>query len=556
MSKNISKEKRTELLSKIAKLEAFLSNANATPEMRSYLADLKTELKRQKYGLVFEEHKEEIDEILETHTPVLTEIKDRFIDNGGQMNFLIEGDNLSALKLLEKTHKGKIDVIYIDPPYNTGNNDFIYNDKFVAKDDLFKHSKWLSFMKERISLTPKLLSQKGVCISHIDENELGNYILLFQSIYGENNVDYIVWQKTDAQVDRNTNSKIIHRHKSIHEYVIIAYKDKNITRFSKMYRLPDWKNAQKNTDDDERGAWSSGIMSYEEGHRKEDKNSPYYYAITTPSGKVYKRHWFVLKEEFDKLQKDNRISFPKNGDGVPRLKTFELEEKEYYMDSILRGFGTSSTAKDELGNILNDRELFDTPKPVKLSKEIIRSTSFDKSTILDFFAGSGTVGQAILELNKEIERSNRKFILCQHQDGNDICSNITYERIKTVITGKRKDDSKYSDGLGGSLKYQKIEYLLTGEQIYYDYADELLKHIRELVELENAINFDGNKDIAIILTENEAEKFFNDKTKYSKIKAVYLGHDISLNLEQQKIVSNNNITVNVIPEYYYEEKLV
>lgn len=146
MSTNISKQKREDLLNKIKELRTFISSApqdENTGNLLSYLSDLEKDVNGKKYGLVFEEHREEIDEVLDTHAPVLTENKKLFIDNGGEMNFLIEGDNLAALKLLEKTHKGKIDLIYIDPPYNTKNADFMYDDAFVAMDDLYRHSKWL-----------------------------------------------------------------------------------------------------------------------------------------------------------------------------------------------------------------------------------------------------------------------------------------------------------------------------------------------------------------------------------------------------------------------------
>ena len=209
---------------------------------------------------------------------------------------------------------------------------------------------------------------------------------------------------------KNTNAKIIRRFKNIHEGILVCYKNKNNKIFNKMMKLPEWKNKQTNPDNDPRGPWSSGIMSYEEGHKNEDKNSENYYSITTPSGKVYTRHWFVTKEEFERLRNDNRISFPKNGDGVPRIKTFENEEKDYYMESILRGVGTSSTAKNELLEIFNDREIFDTPKPTKLIKELVRVASDKNSIILDYFAGSGTTAQAVYELNKE-DNGTRKFIL-------------------------------------------------------------------------------------------------------------------------------------------------
>ena len=164
MSTNISKQKRENLLAKIKEIRTFISAAPAdenTGNLLSYLSDLEKDVNGKKYGLIFEEHREEIDEILATHTPVLTEQSDLFIANGGQTNFLIEGDNLASLKLLEKTHKGKIDLIYIDPPYNTGNKDFMYDDTFVDAVDTFRHSKWLSFMERRLKIAKKLLAENG-----------------------------------------------------------------------------------------------------------------------------------------------------------------------------------------------------------------------------------------------------------------------------------------------------------------------------------------------------------------------------------------------------------
>ena len=151
-----------------------------------YLNELTTQINGQKYGLVFEEHRENIDEMLENNLPVLTEEKELFVGNNGQMNFLLEGDNLASLHLLEKTHKGKIDVIYIDPPYNTGNRDFIYDDDFVDTNDSFRHSKWLSFMEKRLKIARELLNEKGVIFISIDDNEQATLKILCDEIFGEN----------------------------------------------------------------------------------------------------------------------------------------------------------------------------------------------------------------------------------------------------------------------------------------------------------------------------------------------------------------------------------
>ena len=187
---NISKQKRDDLIEKIGQIRAFISAApqdENTGNLLTYLSELEKDVRGKKYGLIFEEHREEIDEVLSTHTPVLTEDGSLFIDNGGEMNFLIEGDNLASLQLLEKTHKGKIDLIYIDPPYNTGNQDFIYDDCYVDTEDGFRHSKWISFMTKRLSIARSLLTEKGVIFIQISDIELAQLRILCDRVFGEEN---------------------------------------------------------------------------------------------------------------------------------------------------------------------------------------------------------------------------------------------------------------------------------------------------------------------------------------------------------------------------------
>jgi adenine-specific DNA-methyltransferase len=162
MSTNLSKQKRDALIAKIKAIHKYVASApqdNNTSALLGYVAELEKEIKTKKYGLVFEEHREAIDEILETHVPVMNEQKDLFVDNGGKMNFLIEGDNLAALQLLQKIYKGKIDVIYIDPPYNTGAKDWKYDNDYVDKNDTFRHSKWLSMMEKRLKIAKRMLKK-------------------------------------------------------------------------------------------------------------------------------------------------------------------------------------------------------------------------------------------------------------------------------------------------------------------------------------------------------------------------------------------------------------
>ncbi len=448
---------------------------------REELIDELETLKKKKYGLVWD--KKNSQEMLDAFVnwenvpenftpkqfPILKEVKNKEIetDKSKPTNLLIEGDNYHSLAVLNFTHQNKIDVIYIDPPYNTGNKDFIYNDKFIDKEDPFRHSKWLSFMEKRLRLARRLLKNTGVIFISIDDHEQAQLKLLCDEIFGEDNFESMVWQKTDSRVDRNTNAKQINRTKRIHEYVFVIYNDKMETRLNKIMRLPEWKNGGKNPDKDPRGPYEAGIISFMEGHEKEDRNSEYYYTIKLPSGREITRHFFVLKNEFEALEKDKRIYYPKKGDGVPRLKIFQNEEKEYYFESMIRGFGTSSSAKDEIEQLFGDRTIFDTPKPVKLIKEIIRSASNQDSIILDFMAGSGTTGQAVLELNKE-DNGNRKFILCTNNEELDnkggkikhkICIDICYPRVEKVINGYKNSKGEKVAGLGGNLKYFKTDFV-------------------------------------------------------------------------------------------------
>ena len=202
MSTNISKQKRDDLIAKIKAIRAYIS---ATPQdentgkLLTYLSDLEKDVNGKKYGLVFEEHREGIDQILEENTPVLTEQADLLLDNGGEMNFLLEGDNLAALRLLEKTHKGKIDVIYIDPPYNKGDKDFTYDDVFVDKNDTFIHSKWLSFISERLRQAQRLLSKTGVLIISIGYQEVHNLVSLCQEMFSDKQVVCVTVQTSGGK---------------------------------------------------------------------------------------------------------------------------------------------------------------------------------------------------------------------------------------------------------------------------------------------------------------------------------------------------------------------
>ena len=554
MSTNISKKKRDELLDKIKQIRAFIAAApqdENTGNLLSYLSELEKDVNGKKYGLVFEEHREEIDEVLDTHTPVLTEDKDLFIDNGGQMNFLIEGDNLASLKLLEKTHKGKIDLIYIDPPYNTGASNWMYDNDYVDGTDLFKHSKWLSMMQSRLAIAKKLLTNKGVLICAIDENESATLRLLLDEVFG-----------TDYEYDCIT---IIHNPRGIQG------KNFSYTNEFAYFVIPkgDKIIGERHLSDDE-VYWSPLRNWGSESLRTDARNC--FYPIIVKDDKIIK-FGDVSPNDFhpqkNELLADGSIAvYPIDAKGIERKWRYARQSVEGIFNFLkvkkVRGvydielgktFATYKTVwsdpkydangygKQLLNAILPDCS-FDFPKSLWNVFDCLYSVVAKKpeATILDFFAGSGTTGHAVMKLNAE-DGGTRRFILCTNNE-NGICRDVTYERIRRVI-----DKEDYA----ASLKYYKVDYVPISDRMYYEYADELLHHIRELVELENGINFTGNEEIAIVLTEDELAAFIADRDRFAKCRRLYMGHDLLPDEAQETALFKNKIEISIIPDYYYRD---
>lgn len=597
MSTNLSKQKRDDLLSKISAIRAYIAAApqdENTGSLLTYLSDLERDVNGKKYGLVFEEHQEAIDTVLAEHIPVLTEEKPLLIDNGGEMNFLLEGDNLAALRLLEKTHWGKIDLIYIDPPYNTGNKDFVYDDCFVDAQDTFRHSKWLSFMSKRLELAKHLLSERGVIFISIDDREQAGLKLLCDNIFDESCfVADVSWQRTYST--RNDSKGIV----SEVEHILV-YSSKPDWSPNKLPRTEEMNSIYKNPDNDVM-PWTNDNPFAPDSVAHQGMVYGVQHPITgkilyPPSG----RHWSLGQEQVliimkgwapyelrqiddtelraglcgiskDQVRQDvkaimlsvpleqaaeqaqkvyqrgqwPKFFFTKGGKGGIRRKTYlnnvggKLPTNFWPYSEV----GHTDEAKKETGKLLGDMTAFSTPKPVRLMERVITVASQPDSIILDFFAGSGTTGHAVLAHNAADTDSRRKFILCTNNE-NNICRNVTYERIKRVIE---------REGYAASLKYYRINYVPINEQLYYEYADELLHHVRELVELENGINFIENAEIAIVLTDEELADFIVQPETFAKCHTLYLGHDILPTGEQDAAIKERGIRVNIIPDYYYRE---
>lgn len=300
----------------------------------------------------------------------------------------------------------------------------------------------------------------------------------------------------------------------------------------------------KNPDNDPRGPWKAADFSARTYSSSGD------YPITTPSGRVVNppssRAWITNEQRFFELVADNRIWFGKNGNNVPAQKKFLSEVKQGTVCKTIwfrTEVGDNQEGAQELKKIFGGKGVFTSPKPLRLIERIIEIASKNDSTILDFFAGSGTTGNAVLKYNAIHEDSIRKFILCTNNE-NNICREVTYERIKRVI-----DKENYS----ASLKYYKVDYIPISDRMYYEYADELLLHIRELVELENGVNFTNNAKIGIVLTEEELDEFITNVDEFEKCKKLYMGHDLLPNDEQERILKSREIEISIIPDYYYKD---
>ena len=416
-----------------------------TNEERSQLLELLAENKP--YGLVWEDKPEDVEERLREELPVLKEVPERAIisDNPDAPNhILIEGDNLEALTALAYTHEGKIDVIYIDPPYNTGNKDFVYNDHYVDKDDSYRHSKWLSFMSRRLKIAKQLLSEKGVIFISIDDNEQANLKLLCDEIFGRNNFLASVVQKSrdsisgDLLFSPNHNYLLVY---SLKQSVIFTHKDD--------FRIPSVVNAKlfKNPDNDPRGPWKLNPVDGPGGERK---GNPYYTFLGITG------YYRYSKEMMQKYYEDGLIIKRKNSLGKKYFLSQALSKKGNPPTTWWDDAGTTTNGTKLLQKILPD-VVFNNPKPIEL---IIRCLQlmYKNATILDFFAGSGTTLHATMQLNK-VDGGHRKCILVTNNE-NGICENVTYERNKRVIEGYTTPKGEQVAGLtDNNLRYYRTDFV-------------------------------------------------------------------------------------------------
>ncbi len=383
-------------------------------------------------------------------------------------HLFIEGDNLEVLKLLQKSYFGKVKMIYIDPPYNTG-NEFIYPDNFTESLDTYLkytgqkdaegnwqssnketegrfHSKWLNMMYPRLFLAKNLLKENGVIFISIDDHEMANLKKVCDEIFGEENfISSIIWQRAFSP---KNDAKFL---SDSHDYILMYSKDSSNFEAGRLERTEDQDSRYKNIDNDPRGAWASGDLTVKTYSEKYD------YPIETPSGRIVNPShgscWRVSKEKFEELVEDNRIWFGEDGNNVPRIKRFLSEIQDGIVPTTLwlhEDVGHNQEGRQEVKKLFDDRGYFDGPKPIRLLGRIIKVANVQKEDIiLDFFAGSCSAAHSVLNQNHE-DGGNRKFIMVQipepteekseaRKAGFGSIADIGKERIRRVIKQIKED---------------------------------------------------------------------------------------------------------------------
>ncbi len=408
--------------------------------------------------------------------------KDESVDFDNTEHIFIEGENLEVLKILQKSYFGKVKMIYIDPPYNTGNDSFIYPDKFsetlkeyqqrvgdkdadgyLTKDGMFKknskengqyHSNWLNMMYPRLFLAKNLLTQDGVIFVSIDDNEVHNLRLLMNEVFGEENfVANVIWEKKySPQNDAKWFS-------DNHDHILVYSKNKENWRPTLLPRTNEQNKRYTNRDNDPRGDWKPSDFSVK------TYSTNYDYSITTPSGRIVNppksRCWNTSKEKFNKLVSDNRVWFGNKGNNVPSIKLFLNEVKNGIVPLTIWKYtdvGHNQDAVKEVKILFKGHGFFDTPKPVKLLKRILHLGMNSNDMILDFFSGSATTQHAVMALNAE-DGGNRKCISVQLPEltsekseafkaGYKTIADIAKERIRRAAQKTQSENPDYQGDLG------------------------------------------------------------------------------------------------------------
>ena len=541
-------------------------------------------LRAKKYGLVWEEHSEKVEKQMETQIPVFVEnLKNKITGdkNSETYNFLLEGDNLHSLNLLEKTHINKIDTIYIDPPYNTGKKDFKYNDAFVREDDEFKHSMWLSFMSKRLKIAKKLLKKDGIIFVSIGDEEYAQLKLLMDDVFGEKTYRDTLM----IEISATTGQKVAAAKKGgivkNGEYILV-YSQSDLTS-TKRQPLYDWvpgfdTHFTLYLNDD-------GSISKTIDILKNDKKIVEEFArISNNHDKLSLKNfskYFNYSTVFTDFVKSNVKKFARARSEVPYLSgkvINELSENRWYKynsskredpyyltlekgkpinlatmqptyhwtDDFNPVYGRSTIRGDfwkgfwvDMGNIGKEGgvSLKNGKKPKRLIKQLLKWANRPNGTVLDFFAGSGTTGHAVLELNKE-DKGHRKFILAT----NDEVVETAYTRMINV-----------NDKFPLNLKYFKTSFVDKESFPNISLEYELLKYVTPLVELEFSVDI-TNPRVQIILNEQQLKKLIETDQLVSA-STIFIHPDVFLDAQQAQILQDLKIEIQEIPNYFFGKEL-
>lgn len=547
-------------------------------ELLKQISELSAELKTaKKYGLVWDKESNPEKVVLECSKkiPVLNNIEDKtLLMNDECNNVLIEGDNYHSLLTLNYVLKNSIDIIYIDPPYNTLINDFKYNDKYVGEDDGYKHSKWLSFMQKRLQLAKELLNDDGCIFISIDEHEFCQLKLLCDQVFGEKN--FVECFTRNSSSGEKTSIYSINTNQ---DYVLFYVKKQSSFKTKKLI-----KGVQKsfeeysNPDNDPNGPWKkdSLIIKIDGGRYGYAR-----YPITNPyTGEVYlppvaidetdRKQWHYVEETFNKLVANGQVVFEKTKNYKGK---YGFYIKKYLKDVtnnssninslfLLDSEYQNANGTRMLKKIFNKNNVFPYSKPVSLIKALINIINNKNAVILDFFAGSGTTGQAVLELNAE-DGGKRKFILCTNNE-NNICQEVTYPRLKTVISGMRGDGSKYSNGIPANLHYFKTDFIddePNAEQAKYNLVEKVdsLLCIKEgifTLKEKNAYSshYENNNKHLFIFNDYYSERKFSEfKQKITSCKGKKIIYVYSSdNNVDETLFEETDVILKPIPSKIYE----
>ena len=524
------------------------------------LAEILRLLDSKRYGLVWEQHAEKVEELMKTKIPVFEEIKERKIKNSTdpKYNFLLVGDNLHSLHILEKTDKGKVDVIYIDPPYNTGNKDFKYNDKFVSSNDEWFHSKWLSFMESRLRVGVKLLKHDGVMFISIGDNEYANLKLLMEDILPDGYVTTLHVEMSTVQGMKVKAAKEGGIVKNA-EYILVYSKDghKNIMKHQLYDPRPYDTHYSKYLDDNMNLIKLKDAFHAKYPKDKLEKLDKMF--ITNSNFQEF------VKNNINRICADDKVTgFKKENYPVGKIIKVTKNGRKYFIYNngrkmrqlliLSASWGKADDANNtvgfrkirgdwwsgfyqDMGNInRSDKEggvkFSNGKKPMRLITQLLKATTDKNSLVLDFFAGSGTTGQAVEELNKR-DGGHRHFILATNNE-NNIADEITYQRMKNIL-------DLYPNQI--NLKYFRTKFISKNEP---HLEEKLLANVKTLVELQNLTDLEGSH-IAIVITTKQVSEL--NLTGVSK---VYMRSRVRrfMEPEEQERYDEAGVQIIDIPDKY------